>query len=310
MEQKIEQRFHFERTVHMIGSEELGKGKHVRKAHYDINCLMCNVIFRVTEKQLDRKFCSSKCLHNSFAIEFRGPSHKRSGQCVECRVCKKETWVKQSRIDAGKGRCCSRECYLREHPSTLKFPKQIRICLFCKHEFTVSQSKTAPTYCSVSCSQLHSYASGRHPPVDGRNNGRFGRPPKYMKYDPLVDRLGRTFRMRSSYEIALVEQCLDKLEMTWDYEPKTFDLGDTTYTPDFWVEELHAFVETKGYMRDEARKKIELFRRMNPDVKLIVATEDVLRENFELNLSKEVISDIQTRYNAKTYLRRDQKVMV
>lgn len=302
-----EQQFLFERIARLVATEELGKGKHVDKAHFDINCLMCNAVFRVTEKQLSRKFCSSKCRFDSLAIEYRGEDHfKRSGQWVECRVCGKKTWVKQSRIDADKGKCCSRECYLKEHPSTLKFPDVTRNCLRCGEEFTCKESDKT-LYCTVSCSQLHSYATGRHPPTDGRNNGRFGRPPKFMRYDPFVDRLGRTFRMRSSYEIALVEQYLDKFEMTWDYEPKTFDLGATTYTPDFWVEELGAFIEAKGYMRKQAREKIELFERLNPDVKLIVATEDVLRTNFGLDLSKEMIKDIQERYHAKTYVRHDQR---
>jgi hypothetical protein len=299
--------FPFRRVVTAVMQDELAKWKHRDVVHYGINCLMCNVVFRVTEKQLDRKFCGNRCKYASLATEHRGEDHfKRSGQWIGCRVCGKKTWVKQSRIDAGKGKCCSKECFLKEHPLALRFPDVTRTCLHCGDEFTCKESDKTQ-HCSVRCGTQASYDTRRHPPVDGRNNGRFGKPPKYMKYDVFTDRLGRTFRLRSSYEIAFVEQHLDRCGLTWDYEPQTFDLGDISYTPDFWVEELQTFVEAKGYMRPKARAKMELFRKLNPTVSLIVATEDVLCGRFGLDLSKETIKDIQCRYNAKTYIRRDQR---
>lgn len=45
----------------------------------------------------------------------------------------------------------------------------------------------------------------------------------------------------------------------------------------------------------------------NSSINLILATEDVLCSQLGIDLSKETIRDIQCRYNAKTYVRRDQR---
>jgi hypothetical protein len=37
----------------------------------------------------------------------------------------------------------------------------------------------------------------------------------------------------------------DQLGLSWRYEPGPFDLGDRTYTPDFWIEEWRCHVEIK-----------------------------------------------------------------
>jgi len=37
----------------------------------------------------------------------------------------------------------------------------------------------------------------------------------------------------------------DQLGLIWRYEPCKFDLGDGTYTPDFWIEDWHCYVEIK-----------------------------------------------------------------
>src|SRR5438552_327551 len=37
----------------------------------------------------------------------------------------------------------------------------------------------------------------------------------------------------------------DQLGLSWCYEPGEFDLGDRKYTPDFWIEDWHCYVEIK-----------------------------------------------------------------
>jgi len=66
--------------------------------------------------------------------------------------------------------------------------------------------------------------------------------------------------MRSSWEIKYAKY-LDKNNIKWLYESKTFDLGNTTYTPDFYLPEFNLYIEVKGWWRDDAKKKFEEFKQ-------------------------------------------------
>lgn len=75
--------------------------------------------------------------------------------------------------------------------------------------------------------------------------------------------------MRSSWEVAFT-YWLDLSGIKWLYESKTFDLGNTTYTPDFYLPEFNCYIEIKGYWRDDAKKKFSLFRRKYFNIKIAV----------------------------------------
>lgn len=82
----------------------------------------------------------------------------------------------------------------------------------------------------------------------GKLNHQYGKPfiPKKYKY------CNKWFR--SSWEVAYAKY-LDKNNIKWLYEPKTFDLGNTTYTPDFYLPETDTYIEIKGrWIRDSKRK--------------------------------------------------------
>jgi predicted nuclease of restriction endonuclease-like RecB superfamily len=66
----------------------------------------------------------------------------------------------------------------------------------------------------------------------------------------------------------------DKNKIIWLYECKTFDLGDTTYTPDFYLPKTDMFVEIKGFWRPEAKEKFKLFKKLYPYIKIKVI-EDI-----------------------------------
>jgi hypothetical protein len=62
--------------------------------------------------------------------------------------------------------------------------------------------------------------------------------------------------VKSSYEERFIH-LLDKLGLTWEYEPKTFYLQDMkkNYIPDFYIKELDLYVEVKGYWYKDAKDK-------------------------------------------------------
>jgi predicted nuclease of restriction endonuclease-like RecB superfamily len=108
----------------------------------------------------------------------------------------------------------------------------------------------------------------------GRNCYLFGKSTphgKHIKY--------RNIWLKSGWEEAFAKWC-DKNNITWLYEPKTFDLGNTTYTPDFYLPETDEYVEVKGWWRDDAIEKFRLFKQNYRYIKL------TLLERKELKLMK------------------------
>ena len=84
---------------------------------------------------------------------------------------------------------------------------------------------------------------------------------------------------RSSYERQLAE-ILNKSEIVWEYEPKVFDLGSTTYRPDFYLPEQDRWIEVKGWWTVTAKKKFDLFKKMNPELDIVVMLKQDLVEDY------------------------------
>jgi transposase len=96
----------------------------------------------------------------------------------------------------------------------------------------------------------------------------------FQKY---VSPTGRMCRFRSTWEWAYAKY-LDERNLDWAYESHTYMLSDgTAYTPDFWIPEWSVLVEVKGYMTDEARRKIYLFRSDYPHLKLLVVDKQAFK---------------------------------
>lgn len=87
----------------------------------------------------------------------------------------------------------------------------------------------------------------------GKRNNRFGKTPKHTKrinYNNII--------FRSLWE-ANFAKWLDLSGIKWKYESKTFDLGDTTYTPDFYLPEFDCYIEIKGYWFLPSLKKFNKY---------------------------------------------------
>jgi len=59
---------------------------------------------------------------------------------------------------------------------------------------------------------------------------------------------------------------------------KTFDLGNTTYTPDFYIPEWDCYIEIKGWWRRKAREKIKKFKKSYSKVKIKILMKKDLQE--------------------------------
>ena len=87
---------------------------------------------------------------------------------------------------------------------------------------------------------------------------------------------GKQVWLRSSYEVRFAE-VITKLDMLWDYECKSFEIGDLgTYRPDFYLPNQDLWIEVKGYMQPKAKSKIERFIQLYPNEQLkIVWMKDI-----------------------------------
>jgi len=104
----------------------------------------------------------------------------------------------------------------------------------------------------------------------GRNNPMFGKTAgwHWKKYKQIG--------FRSSWEVAYAKY-LDKNKIKWLYELKVFDLGDTTYTPDFYLPETNEYIEIKGYWYRDTYKKFKKFKKQYSKIKIKLLMEKDLK---------------------------------
>jgi hypothetical protein len=83
---------------------------------------------------------------------------------------------------------------------------------------------------------------------------------------------------RSNWE-ANYARILNEQNISWQYEPETFELSNgTTYTPDFKIGD-NKFVEIKGWYDNDSKEKISLFMKEYPHYELDLIGE---REYYSL----------------------------
>lgn len=105
----------------------------------------------------------------------------------------------------------------------------------------------------------------------GRKNPMFGIPSPQGK-----QKIYKNIKLRNSWEVKYA-QYLDKNNIEWEYEYKTFDLGESTYTPDFYLPERDAYIEIKGFWRTKDKKKFKLFKTIYTSIQIIVLQEKELK---------------------------------
>ena len=120
----------------------------------------------------------------------------------------------------------------------------------------------------------------------GRGNPMYGRPPKSTQtYTKAGYREDLEHYVRSSWEADLA-RVFRYLGLTYQYEPRTFELIDEdgeslTYTPDFYVPALDQWYEVKGWMDSVSARKIALFQAQYPNHHIIVVDKTLFAE-FQL----------------------------
>jgi hypothetical protein len=82
-----------------------------------------------------------------------------------------------------------------------------------------------------------------------------------------------TNKFKSKFERNL-STAFRKRRLQFEYEPRKFKFIQPeikrTYTPDFWLPEVGTYVESKGKLTPEDRKKLIWWRSCNPEVPLVI----------------------------------------
>lgn len=64
------------------------------------------------------------------------------------------------------------------------------------------------------------------------------------------------------------------LGVRWEYSPRSFDIGEQIYTPDFYLPETDTYIEVKNFWGEYSRIRDQKFRATHPSVCLEVILKD------------------------------------
>lgn len=207
--------------------------------------------------------------------------HTRKDTQFECVVCQQKYVVPAAKLraDAGeKRKLCSKACVGEFNRRRIIGTKdeskwEKYACETCgEHSERLKAGKNGKIrqYCSKRCK---GYAF-----IDRL------RPLLHSKMYDVVLANGSILRVRSRWEAVFIKDFLEKKDLKWSYEPKTFVLSDgSQYTPDFYIEDDGVFIEIKGAdIRKTGRTKANLLRDTGQPV--VYADKDVLIGIYGLNL--------------------------
>ena len=231
-------------------------------------CIDCNI--EIDDRAKRCHSCHIKYLHKMGKLNNKDKKHGmyKDGRTLKkyfCQDCQKE--LKNIYVERCKS--CSLLFYYKNHPNihkgdnnpafTTGITLQKYFCIDCKKQISLNNFLYGLKRCK-SCSHK------------GKLSIRFGKPAPHGKGSYY-----KNIWMRSSYEIAY-SKYLDKNKIKWLYEPKTFDLGDTTYTPDFYLPKTKEYIEIKGYIKPNFKNKLYLLKKQNKKINITILFRQELRE--------------------------------
>jgi hypothetical protein len=203
-----------------------------------LRCSHCHVLYLWKTKQIPVR-------HGTQIWNYKGDKPKcldcgktlSTHKCIRCKKCAKQGPLHPNYVD---GRSSEKyyciDCGKKINDQTYFFGK--KRCLSCSHK--------------------------------GKRNGHYGKVTSYPKWEKH-----KNIWMKSSYEIFFAKWC-DKNKIKWQYEPKTFDLGKTTYTPDFYLPEIDTYIEVKGWWRPKSLCKYMRFCKRYRNIHIIVLNKQKL----------------------------------
>lgn len=194
---------------------------------------------------------------------------KKINHCIDCG---KLIWQLSIRCKS-----CARKYQYTTKPETywrFGFVKKVTYCDKCGKKLSHFRFHLCRS-CSLIGHKISDVTKEKmrlnHANFKGKNSPNFGKLPshgKRIKY--------KKYCFRSSWE-AKYAKWLDKNKISWLYEPKTFDLKICSYTPDFYLPQTNEYIEIKGWWRDNAKLKFNLFKKMYRSIKISILMKKQLK---------------------------------
>lgn len=265
------------------GLEKYEKPTTILKQYRRINCFKCNKIF--ISCRLKTKFCSKPCasewhMQNNDKVKLTKNNLKHNHNIPKfknnCNQCGIEYEVQNKRKNITK--FCSRKCASLSTYNKIKDKLISNAKTVCTGRIAVNKNKPHSKEAVLKITQASL----------SRGNSFYG-----VQYNPYVDKKQRTLNLKSSYEIAFVEEFLDKNNIEWEYEPTYFTLSNGKYYyPDFYLPNLDKWYEVKGFINHVSVNKFHQFRKDYPNINIEMLTKKELCDNFGIDLSAKNIKKI------------------
>jgi hypothetical protein len=225
--------------------------KHCQKTNKKIDCY-CKICKNYIGKffpSVIKLTCSDKCYKKLVSINSKGPKggNYKDGRTLKkyyCKNCNKQIHFYTKIYGTGLCKRC----------------KSIRL-----------KGKKRPPFTALHIQHIRE----NRPNQKGRYNNNFGKG-CHSKVNHYKGGYYKEIWMRSSWEIKYAKH-LDKNNIKWKYECRTFDLGETTYTPDFYLPGKDKYIEVKGYWRPKAIKKFKLFKKLYSKIKIKIIGEKEIK---------------------------------
>jgi len=197
------------------------------------------------------------------------PANYIDGRCSKKYYCKCGNKISINTFLRGKKSCHSCAAKNRHKNGGFKYPTGLTAYHFIQGKPKCKLcNKKLNNYDSKLCRKCNDISKKGIMPKGGFPKGHLSNI-KPIKYKSTL--------MRSSWEVAYAKY-LDKNKIKWLYESKTFDLGSTTYTPDFYLPDSDTYVEIKGWWRDDAKKKFKMFQKKYCSMNIILLMQKELKK--------------------------------
>ena len=138
-------------------------------------------------------------------------------------------------------------------------PRLTRNCLTCRKQFDTPRGQNHK-YCSVACSIRDI-------------GGRITSPKAARGKSGTRADINPTICFYSRWE-ANFARILNLLDIKWNFQSRTFDLGIQKYTPDFYLPEHDLFIEIKNFLSPYSYERDKRFRELNPTIALQLILKD------------------------------------
>ena len=238
-----------------------------------VTCFDCNNIYEQSiasaltrfKKNKKCKFCANKerALNQAKSNSIRMKEHFASGEYIHPMLGKNHTQESKDKMSKSTLGITLEQKVGKEKADKLKLEASIRFSGSGNPFFGKQHPPEIQAY--INSVLLKNVRRGKESNFYGK---------KYWPDRKLFKHNGISYR--SGWEVKTAKY-FESNNIHFTFENKIFELGNTTYTPDFYLIDENKWIEVKGYWYDDAREKFECFKIAYPEINIEVWEKDKLK---------------------------------